>query len=185
MKLIVGLGNYPKEYENTHHNIGFIFLDNYILERELSPSKYGFKGNYVKTKINGEDVIFLKPYTYMNLSGESVIEVINYFKIDIDNIFVIYDDMDLPFGEIRLREKGSSGGHNGIKSLIAHLKTEEFKRLRFGIGKNENAVDHVLSKFSKEEEKIVYEKKDIVNDIIDDYLKMDFSRLMSKYNKNG
>lgn len=136
MKLIVGLGNPGKEYENTRHNCGFMAIDYLAQDLGVTINQAKFKGLYAKIKVEGEDVILLKPQTYMNLSGESVSEVMKFFKIDKEDVLVIYDDLDLPVGKIRIRANGSAGGHNGIKSLIAHLNGQDFKRIRIGIDRH-------------------------------------------------
>ena len=147
MKLIVGLGNPGKEYEHTRHNMGYDVVDLFASSLGFDIDKVGFKGLYTKVKYFNEDIILLKPTTYMNLSGDSIVLLKNYFKIDIEDIIIIYDDMDTKVGNIRLKIKGSSGGHNGIKSIIANLKTEEFKRIRVGIGKPVfNIIDYSFSK---------------------------------------
>ena len=170
MKLIVGLGNYGKEYQNTRHNIGFMALDFYAKQNNLNFDKRKFKGLYSETIINGEKVLLLKPQTYMNLSGECVRDFISYFHINTDDILVIYDDMDLDVGVLRLREKGSAGGHNGIKNIIQHIKSNEFKRVRVGISKDENrnTIDYVLGKFRDEEKKNIDEKIEIISHIIEE-----------------
>ena len=184
MKLIVGLGNPGKEYINTRHNVGFYYLDNFANKYNLS-YKEKFNGEYIKTKINGEDIILLKPLTYMNLSGESVIKFVNYFKINKEDILVIHDDLDLEVGSIKLKENSSSGGHNGIKSIIELLNTKDFKRLKIGIGKNNlfDTKDYVLGKFSEEEKNILKENEEKILNILNDYLKIPFGDLMSKYNR--
>ena len=151
MKLIVGLGNPGNEYQNTRHNMGFMVIDKILDELKLNFTKNKHKGVYVQTKIKGEDVIILKPLTYMNLSGESIKDVMSYYKITPDNILVIYDDMDTNVGGIRLRLSGSAGGHNGIKDIIAHLHTDAFARLKVGISndKDTDTRDYVLGKLSK------------------------------------
>ena len=141
MKLIVGLGNYGGEYKNTRHNAGFMALDFYAKKNNLSIDKRKFKGLYTETKINDEKVLLLEPQTYMNLSGECVRDFMGYFHIDVKDLLVIYDDMDLDVGVIRLREKGSAGGHNGIKSIIAHLGTQEFPRVKVGVGEKPSRMD--------------------------------------------
>lgn len=185
MKLIVGLGNPGKEYKNTRHNIGFMALDFYAQKKSLDIDKKKFKGLYAETTINGEKVILLEPQTYMNLSGECVRDFIGYFHIDVKDILVIYDDMDLDIGSLRLREKGSAGGHNGMKNIILHIKTSDFKRVRLGISKDKsrNVIDYVLEKFKDEEKKLIDEKIEIISHIIDDFAKYDFNKLMSMYNK--
>lgn len=159
MKLIVGLGNPTKEYEQTRHNVGFMVMDRLADVMNVSISSSKFKGEYVKFKYKGEDVILLKPMTYMNNSGESVIQVMKYFKIDVNDVLVIYDDMDMPVGKLRLRESGSAGGHNGVKSLIAHIGTQQFKRIRVGIDKHPRikVIDYVLGHFQKDERPLIDE----------------------------
>ena len=184
MKLIVGLGNYGKEYKNTRHNVGFMALDYYAEKNRLSIDKKKFKGLYVETSISGEKVVLLEPQTYMNLSGTCIRDFILYYHIDIKDILVIYDDMDLDVGVLRLREKGSAGGHNGIKNIIDHLKTNEFRRVRVGISKDKDrsTVDYVLGKFKEEEKKIIDEKIEKVSCVIEDFVKYDFNKVMSMYN---
>lgn len=179
MKLIIGLGNPGKEYINTRHNIGFMAID-----RLCSSFKEKFNGLYGEIIINGEKVILLKPLSYMNLSGEVVKKYIDFYKIDIDDILVICDDLDMDVGKIRLRSKGSSGGHNGLKNIILHLGTDNFKRLKIGISnqKNIDTKDYVLSKFGKEEIKLIDNSLNMVNDIIFDYVTLSFEQLMNKYN---
>lgn len=154
MKLIVGLGNPGKKYEGTRHNIGFIVLDEWAYQHRESFNKTGFKGEYFETFVNGEKIIFLKPTTFMNNSGEAVRAVADYYSIPVEDILVVYDDLDMDPGRIRLRQKGSAGGHNGVKSLIAHLGTDKIRRIKLGIGhpgKSGTVVHHVLSKFPKED----------------------------------
>lgn len=180
MKLIVGLGNPGKEYEGTRHNVGFSFIDFYL--GNVSFKEKNTAMIYEKD-INGEKVIFMKPLTFMNESGLAVRKYVNYYKINIDDILIIYDDMDFEVGTFKIKKNGSAAGHNGIKSIISHLGTEEFKRIRIGISRNKNdKVNYVLGKFSKEDiEKldVVYKK---VGNALDDFFKMDFERVMSKYN---
>lgn len=154
MLLFVGLGNPGDNYEKTRHNMGFMALDK-LMEDHLGEeiNKKGFQGLYLKTIVHGKTVIFLKPQTYMNLSGQSVIEIMNFFKIKLDELVVIYDDMDLEPGKIRIRKNGSAGGHNGIKNIIEHVKSQEIKRIRIGIGKaNIGVVDYVLGKPSSDDQ---------------------------------
>ena len=185
MKLIVGLGNPGEEYSNTRHNIGFMFIDYFANKNNIKIDKKKFNGFYNELNIDGEKVILLKPLSYMNLSGEVVIKFVKYFKIDIKDILVIHDDLDLPTGKIRLRESSSSGGHNGIKNITLHLGTEDFKRLKIGISNNKeiDTKDYVLGGFSKEEKEILDNLKEEISNLLKDYIKMDFDRLMNKYNK--
>lgn len=184
MKLIVGLGNPGLEYNNTRHNIGFYYLDLFATKLNLS-FKEKFNGMYAKTKIGNEDVILLKPHTFMNLSGESVIKFVNYYKIKVEDVLIIHDDLDMDIGRIKLKENGSSGGHNGIKNIILHLGTENFKRLKIGISKNNNydTKDYVLGHFTKEEQDIIKNNEEKVINILNDYFKFPFNDLMSKYNR--
>ena len=184
MKLIVGLGNPGIEYEGTRHNCGFMVVDELAnkLNTEINQNK--FKGLYTKVKYHGEDVILLKPQTYMNLSGESVIAAMNFFKLDKEDIIVIYDDLDMPVGKLRLRKTGSAGGHNGIKNIIAHLSSQDFKRIRVGIDRHKymKVVDYVLSRFAKEETEAINQGIDKASDAVLDYLDHDFDYIMNRYN---
>lgn len=152
--MIIGLGNPGKQYEKTRHNIGFRVIDE-IANRLNAPSMQSkFNGMYTVIHRPEGKVMFVKPLTYMNLSGECVRPLMDYFNVEIDDITVIYDDLDFSPGELRLRQRGSAGGHNGMKSLIAHLGTDKFNRIRMGIGRpvsGMNIADYVLSSFSKEE----------------------------------
>ena len=185
MKLIVGLGNPGKEYENTRHNIGFIFIDSLANDLNIVISKEKFNGLYAEVIINHEKVLLLKPLSYMNLSGEVIAKFVNFYKINIEDILIISDDLDMEFGRIRLKSSGSSGGHNGLKNIETNLKTKCFKRLKYGISNNKDidTKDYVLSKFNKEEkEKIETSKKEVIN-ILKDFLEIKFDNLMNKYNK--
>lgn len=153
MLLFVGLGNPGKKYEYTRHNMGFRSLD-YLFQKEgISSLKSGFQGTYIKLVYHGQEVIFLKPETFMNLSGNSVIEIAHFFKIKPEEIIVIYDDMDTEVGKIRLKEKGSSGGQKGMQSIINVFSTENIKRIKVGIGRPELPfIDYVLSRPRTDEE---------------------------------
>lgn len=153
MKLIVGLGNPGIRYEKTRHNTGFKVLDEIAKQWHVDISQEKFKGKIAKVNYEGTNVILLKPITYMNLSGESVGACMNFYKIEPEDLLIIYDDMDLPVGKIRLRAQGSSGGHNGIKNIVSMIQTEKFPRIRVGIGKDAqiDTIDYVLGKVKKEE----------------------------------
>ncbi len=185
MKLIVGLGNPSKEYEKTRHNAGFRFIDKYAESKNLTFSKEKFKGLYTEFIQNNEKIILLKPQKYMNLSGEVIKDFINFFKINIEDILIIYDDLDTEKGKIKIKYKGSSGGHNGLKSIENHLKTNEYKRIKIGIGKNDNhdKIDYVIGKVPASEYEIINSINKNAQTIIDDYLKMTFDNFMNKYNK--
>jgi PTH1 family peptidyl-tRNA hydrolase len=184
MKLIVGLGNPGKEYENTRHNVGFMAVDNYVLNEEVSKT-IKFNGEMYTLNINNEKIMLLKPLKYMNLSGEVIKEYINYYKIDIEDILIIVDDLNLPLGTIKLKYKGSSGGHNGLEDIANNLQTEEYKRLKIGISKSDiiSNRDYVLGKFSEKEKKELDDVIKISKNVINDFLKLDFNNLMNKYNK--
>ena len=155
MKLLIGLGNPGEEYKKTRHNIGFEVIDALSEKWGIPLNQAKHKGLYGVGYANGKKVVLLKPMTYMNLSGESIAAVMNFFKIDTEDIVVLYDDLDLDTGKVRLRQKGSAGGHNGIKSIINQLGSDQFPRIKLGIGERANAdddlKDYVLSKFSKEQ----------------------------------
>ena len=185
MKLIVGLGNPGKEYEKTRHNIGFIFIDALAEKLNVSIDKEKFNGLYTTTIINGEKVILLKPLSYMNLSGEVVIRFKEFYKIDIKDILVISDDLDMEFGKIRLRQNGSSGGHNGLKDIEQKLGTKNYKRLKIGISNNKmiDTKDYVLGRFSEQEIEIIENLKSKVTSLLLDFInEVEFTDLMSKYN---
>lgn len=185
MKLIVGLGNPGNEYRNTRHNMGFMAIDNYVNTNKLGLFKEKFSGEYLDTNINGERVIFLKPLTYMNLSGDAVSKYMSFFKIDISDLFVICDDLDMPLGKLKLKQSSSSGGHNGLKSIEHNLSSNKYKRLKLGIGNNKkiDTKDYVLGRFNEEDLFIIKKEMSTVNEIINDYLVLDFDKLMNKYNK--
>ena len=184
MKLIVGLGNPGKKYENTRHNMGFMAVDLLSDQAQIDVDKEVFHGLMGRGKIYDEDVILFKPTTFMNLSGTAVQEVVHYFKIAIEDIVVIFDDMALEPGKIRLRYEGSSGGHKGMQNIIDCLSTENIKRIRIGIGEpgEWDNVDYVLSKPLKDEEPLIEEA--IANAVraVKEMLKSDFDRAMNKFN---
>lgn len=158
MYLIVGLGNPEKDYANTRHNMGFNVINEIAKNCDIKLSQFKFKGEYGKGIIEGEKVILLKPQTYMNLSGESIIQFKNFYKIENEKIIIIYDDIDTPLGKIRIRKKGGPGTHNGMKSVIQHLSTDEFTRVRIGIGAqkvNEDIIEYVLGNIPEDERKIL------------------------------
>ena len=187
MKLVVGLGNKGREYENTRHNMGFMLVDRYLQYKNITDKfKEKFNAMYIETTINNEKVIFIKPMTYMNNSGIAVRAFLDFYKLNSEDILVISDDLDLDLGKFRLRRNGSSGGHNGLKSIISHLGTDNFKRLRIGISNDkDDVINYVLSKFSKKELNEIDTMFDTLVDVLDDYFVMDFTSLMSKYNRKG
>lgn len=190
MKLIVGLGNPGKEYENTYHNLGFLALDCVVDYFGVNFNKEKSKALIAEERINGEKVIFAKPQTYMNLSGESVRELLDFYKISPSDLVVIYDDFDLPIGAVRFREEGSAGTHNGMRNIIKEIKTEKFKRVRVGFHPKENSpiplLDLVLSKIKGESEETLSLSLNVVKNALIDYLKgKEFNVVMQKYNKKA
>ncbi len=156
MYIIAGLGNPGKEYEGTRHNVGFSVIDELADKYNISVDTAKHKGMIGKGVIEGEKVILVKPMTYMNLSGECIREVMEYYKADIEDLIVVFDDISLEPGKLRLRPKGSAGGHNGIKNIIAQLGSDGFKRVKFGVGdkpKGWDLADWVLGRFPKEADK--------------------------------
>lgn len=183
MHLIVGLGNPGAQYENTRHNIGFKVIDNIAKEYNIEINRQKFKGIYGEGFINGEKVILLKPTTYMNLSGESIREVVDFYKLTNEDLVVIYDDISLDVGRLRLREKGSAGGHNGVKSIIAHLGTDVFPRIKVGVGQPDvDLVNYVLGKFSDKEMEVLSESIDASTKAVGEMIKDDVKTAMNKFN---
>ena len=197
-QLIVGLGNPGTKYAQTRHNVGFDLLD--ILAKRWQISLSDSPGERLRQRkqfqgIYGEGfgshnakVRLLKPQTFMNLSGQSVRATIDWFKLPPESVLVVYDDLDLPLGKIRLRMSGSAGGHNGMKSIISHLGTQNFPRVRIGIGKSageKDTISHVLGKFSAVETPIVSEVIHLVNDAIEMSLKQGMEKAMSLYNSRS
>nr|WP_142398848.1 aminoacyl-tRNA hydrolase [Bacillus thuringiensis] len=185
MKLIVGLGNPGREYELTRHNVGFMAIDELAKRWNISLNEQKFKGVFGAGFVNGEKVILLKPLTYMNLSGESIRPLMDYYKIDVEDFVVMYDDLDIPVGKLRLRMKGSAGGHNGVKSTISHLGTQEFQRIRMGIDRPKNGmkvVDYVLGRFTSEEIPDVNHSIEKAADACEEWLNKPFLQIMNTFN---
>lgn len=184
MKLIVGLGNPGKEYSGTRHNIGFMCIDKLCEYFKVSLDSNKFSGTYAQFNYKNEKIILLKPGKYMNLSGEVIRDFVNYFKVGINDVLIICDDLDTIVGSYRLRYKGSSGGHNGLKNIELHLSTKDYKRIKVGISKNRDidTKDYVLGKFTKDEMDLINPIIDKMPDIIEDYLKLPFDNVMNKYN---
>lgn len=187
MFIIAGLGNPKKEYDNTRHNIGFALID-------ALADKYGISVMDIKNKaltgkgiINGHKVILAKPLTFMNLSGESIRPLTDYYKIDVPaELIVISDDISLPPGQIRIRKRGSAGGHNGLKNIIGQLGSEEFQRIRIGVGekpKGYDLADYVLGHFSKEEQPLMKEGIDKAVEALEMMLEGDVERAMNEFNR--
>ncbi len=185
MKLIVGLGNPENKYKNTRHNLGFMIIDYFLEKNNLILDKKKFNGCYLISKYNNEKYIIAKPLTYMNLSGEFIAKISSYYKIEAKDILIISDDKDQNLANFKLKNNGSAGGHNGIKNIILNLNTENFNRLKIGIGpflKEYNLTNYVLGNFSLKELEILKEKFSLYLKIMEDYLKINFKELQEKYN---
>lgn len=185
MKCIVGLGNPGRKYKETRHNIGFMVVDELLQRHHWKLDNKKFQGKYALENFRGEKVIVLEPQTFMNVSGESIKPLIDYYNIDVEDVLVVYDDLDLPVGKIRLRQKGGHGGHNGIRSTIDSLGTKEFKRLRIGIGRPSGpmaVVDYVLGKFNKEQAEDVNISIQNAADACEYWLERSFVDAMNKFN---
>ena len=183
MKLIVGLGNYGKEYEHTRHNVGFDTVD--LLADSLGESidKNGFHSLYKKVKYMDEDLLLVKPQTYMNNSGIAVKEIADYFKIDLEDIVVIHDEMDIKPGHLKFKMGGKSAGHNGIKSITEHLGSDKYLHIKIGIGKPEyNVIDFVLGKYKGEEKDLIEKSISDAKDAIKLMIKESLNKAMSTYN---
>ncbi|MEC7274753.1 MAG: aminoacyl-tRNA hydrolase [Bdellovibrionota bacterium] len=186
-RLIVALGNPGREYVDTRHNIGWLLFDRWPLANELH-WKEKFKGLFGLTTIKGEQVILLKPQTYMNLSGESVRPAMEFFKVDVNDVLVVHDEIDLPFGTLHLKKGGGLAGNNGLKSMAQHLPNQNFLRLRMGVGKPKfgDVASHVLGKFNKDEEEPFLEDfLDLGAKALEFYLKQGFQKAQNKYSKKS
>lgn len=185
MILIAGLGNPGKEYENTRHNAGFLVLDTLSQKLGADLSERKHRALCGKAVIGGQKVILLKPQTYMNSSGESIRAAADYYKVPPEDILVVYDDISLAPGQLRIRAKGSAGGHNGIKSIIAHLGTQEFPRVKVGIGEKPprmDLADYVLGHFSSGEKKIMEEAAKEAADAICEIVNVGIEQAMNDHN---
>lgn len=186
MYLIAGLGNPDKKYEATRHNIGFETIDLLAHKENIPLNKLKHKAIIGDGKICGERVIIAKPQTYMNLSGESIREIVSFYKIPVDNVIIICDDINIETGRIRIRPKGSDGGHNGLKSIIYRLSSDDFIRIRMGVGapKNENydLADYVLGKFSKEEIEVLTPVANKVTEAVETIIQKGVAEAMNKFN---
>lgn len=187
VKMIVGLGNPGSKYEKTKHNIGFMAIDNIVKNLDVTfTDDKNFKAQIGSTFINHEKVYFVKPTTFMNNSGTAVKALLTYYNIDITDLIVIYDDLDMEVSKLRLRSKGSAGGHNGIKSIIAHIGTQEFNRIKVGIGrplKGMTVINHVMGQFNTEDNIAISLTLDRVVNAVKFYLQEnDFEKTMQKFN---
>lgn len=185
MYIIVGLGNPGKEYERTRHNTGFMVIDKLADKYNIEIDKEKHKALIGTGIIEGKKVMLVKPQTFMNLSGEAVYEVMNFYKEDLNNLIAVFDDIDLPVGSLRIKERGSAGTHNGVKSLVKELSSQEFKRVKVGIGTpvgNKDLVGHVLGKFLDDEFIEIDKSTDKAVSAIEVIIKDGVSKAMNEYN---
>lgn len=183
--LIVGLGNPGKDYEDTRHNVGFRVLDELARRYGLAFGKTERKAQVASGTLKNKKVILAKPQTYMNLSGEAVRSLVDFYKVEVPNILIVADDLDIPLGTVRLRQSGSAGGQNGIKSVIQHLGTQDFNRLRFGIGRppgKMQAKDHVLSAFKGDDAILASQVIDRASDAVETWLTDGIELAMTRHN---
>lgn len=185
MYLVVGLGNPEADYSNTRHNMGFDTINKIAEKYDITINRKKFEGLYGDGVIDGEKVVLLKPQTFMNLSGKSIIQFIDFYKLEINRVIVIYDDIDVEKGKIKIRKKGSAGSHNGMKSVISELKTEEFCRVRVGIGKPEykdDMINYVIGAIPEEERIVLEEGTKIAVEAVIEILKNGMDIAMNKFN---
>lgn len=185
MRLIVGLGNPEPVYHDTPHNAGFVVCDRFAERHRIGDEVRKFRGGFRRGRVAGEDIGVLKPETYMNLSGESVIEAVRYLPLECNDVIVVSDDMDLPSGRVRVRPGGGHGGHNGIRSVIEHLGTQDFPRIRVGVGRppgDREPTGYLLSKLPTAEQKRFVQTVDLAVDALDSILKAGVEEAMNRYN---
>ena len=183
MKLIVGLGNPDKKYDNTRHNVGFMLIDyifggdKFVINKKMNAMEY-------ITSLGSEKVVVIKPITYMNLSGDAVVKYVNYYKLDVSDIIVVQDDLDMPLGRVKLISNHGDGGHNGIKDIILKLGSKSFLRVKIGIGKSTvlETKDYVLGKFSMEDGNKLRDVFGRLGNLFDDYVNLNMNSLIQKYN---
>ncbi|SNX53933.1 aminoacyl-tRNA hydrolase [Thermoanaerobacterium sp. RBIITD] len=186
MYIIAGLGNPGKEYEGTRHNMGFNVIDNLASKLNIDVLKLKFKSLIGEGIFKGEKIILQKPQTFMNLSGEAIYDIINFYKVPLSNLIVVYDDKDLDVGKIRIRKKGSAGGHNGMKSIIYLLNSEDFPRVRVGIGKPDgDMIKHVLGRFNDSDMELVNSALSNASNAVLDIIENGVEHAMNLYNGNG
>jgi len=183
--VVVGLGNPGRAYANTRHNVGFDTIDILASRNNIKINKIKFKSVYGEGQIGNEKVMLVKPQTYMNNSGITVKDIYNYYKVPIENIIVIVDDIDIDFASVRVKRKGSAGTHNGLKSIIYLLEDDNFPRVKIGIGKkpeNQDLADFVLSRFSKDEREIIEETLNTAAESVEAIIKEGIDNAMNKFN---
>ena len=184
MHIIVGLGNPGKKYDATRHNIGFEAIDMLAKRNNIEVKKLKHKALCGEGTIGGNKVLLVKPQTFMNLSGQSLLDIVQFYKVDPKNIVVLYDDIDIPVGTLRIREKGSSGTHNGMKSIIYLLQTDQFPRIRIGVGKPQfgDLADYILGRFPKEEIPTMLETLERASQAVETLVKDGIAVSMNRYN---
>ena len=188
MKVIVGLGNPGRRYRDTRHNVGFVTIDEVARRRACEFETFSSTSMVAKLSIEGERVLFVKPLTFMNLSGQSVGEVIRYYRVAPSNLLVVTDDVNLPLGRVRVRERGGSGGHNGLLSIIESLGTEEFPRLRIGVSRgaeDRDLADYVLARFESDEQVAVKSTVDRAADAVEMFVFEGIEQAMNEFNRNA
>lgn len=186
MYAVIGLGNPGKQYSGTRHNIGFEIIDYIARENNVSVTKIKHKSLCGEMFVGGEKVLLVKPQTYMNRSGEAVLDIHKYYKIPLENIIVIYDDIDLAVGKLRIRKKGSAGTHNGMRSILYQIQSEEFPRIRFGVGRprySESLIDFVIGKFYKDDIETIKELIETSAKAVEEIVKAGVDSSMNKYNR--
>jgi PTH1 family peptidyl-tRNA hydrolase len=184
VKIVVGLGNPGREYAATRHNLGFMVVDELARRHAVGERRNRFRSDLVEVFDDGEKIVLLKPRTYMNLSGSAVREAVNWYKTPLGQLLVVVDDIDLPFGSIRLRARGGSGGHNGLKSIIAELGSEAFPRMRIGIGRGPgHATRQVLSRFTFEEERVLPSVLEAATDCVLEWARHGIINAMNRCNR--
>lgn len=186
MRCIIGLGNPGKKYELTRHNIGFLAVDSFALNNKLSFSPSKFQYNYSEGKILSSEFYLVKPTTYMNSTGIAILDFLSKHQLDIEDLLVIVDDIYLPTGKIRIRKTGGDGGHNGLKSIIYHLQSESFPRIRIGIGRDlndEQLSNFVLDRFTKDEEIVLAPCFELVIHLISSFIVGGYSEMLNKYSQ--
>ena len=185
MYLIAGLGNPGIEYEKTRHNMGFQVIDKITKEKQVELKRKKFDGIYGEANIQGEKVIFLKPQTYMNLSGKSITQFVQFYKIPLEHVLVIYDDMDILPGTIKVRKQGGPGSHNGMKSVVQELHSEAFPRIRIGIGRvkeQEEVISYVIGHVEEEEWKVLKQGIELATKAVEEFLNHGIETTMNRYN---
>lgn len=185
MYLIVGLGNPESDYAKTRHNMGFRVINELAKQYEIDIARKKFRSEYENAIIEGQKVILVKPQTFMNVSGEAIIEFVNFYKIELDKIIIIYDDMDIEPGKIRIRKSGSPGSHNGMKSVVHFLNSENFPRIRVGIGKpreDENVIEYVIGTIPEEDEKDLETGVNLAKEAVIELLKNGIDLAMNRFN---